>query len=51
MCCLIHCGNGYNRSLTLLTAYVMDRFKWRLLKAIDFLQSKGVTIMLTESNI
>lgn len=51
MCCLLHCGNGSNRSLTILTAFVMEKFKWRLLKAIDFLQSKGVVVRLTESNI
>lgn len=51
MCCLIHCNNGYCRSLTILTAFLMDRFKWRLVKTADFLQSKGVSMMFTESNI
>ena len=51
MCCLIHCNNGFCRSLTLLTAFLMDRFKWRLVKTADFLQSKGVSMMFTESNI
>jgi len=51
MCCLVHCGNGGNRSLVMVTAYLMNRFKWKLCKAIQFLQSKGAFIGLTENNI
>ena len=29
----------------------MERFKWRLRKTIEYLQSKGVSIILTDRNI
>lgn len=51
LCCLIHCNQSGNRGLVLLTAYLMDRFRWRLRKTIEFLQSKGVSIVLSDSNI
>lgn len=34
LCCLIHCNQSSNRSLVLLTAYLMDRFHWRLRKTL-----------------
>lgn len=51
LCCLIHCNQDGYRSLTLAIAYLMDRFKWRLRKTIEYLQSKGVSIILTDRNI
>lgn len=51
MCCLVHCNHDGQRSLTLIIAYLMDRYRWRLRKTIEYLQSKGVTIILNDSNI
>ena len=51
LCCLIHCNNGGSRSLVLVITYLMDRYRWRLRKTLEFLQSKGITIVLTDSNI
>ena len=51
MCCLVHCGAGQYRSLVQLTAYLMDRFQWRLRKTVDYLQSKAIPITLSESHI
>ena len=51
MCCLVHCGAGHYRGLAILTAYLMDRFGWRLRKTVEFLQSKAVPITLSQSHI
>jgi protein-tyrosine phosphatase len=51
LCCLVHCNTDGYRSLTLVIAFLMERYKWRLRKTIEYLQSKAVPIFLTDRNI
>ena len=51
MCCLIHSFDGANRSLVMLVAFLMNRYKWKLSKALEFLRSKQLFIGLSEHYI
>lgn len=51
MCCLIHSFDGANRSLVMLVAFLMNRYKWKLSKALEFVRSKQLFIGLSEHYI
>ena len=40
MCCLIHSYDGVNRSLVMLVAFLMNRYRWKLGKTLEFVRSK-----------
>jgi hypothetical protein len=51
LCCIIFSANGNNRSLVMLSAYLMSRYRWTLDKTLAYIRSKSVFIGLTESYI
>lgn len=51
MCCLIHSFDGVNRSLVMLVAFVMSRYRWTLSKSLEFIRSKKIFIGLSEHYI
>lgn len=48
-CCLIHSNEGNNRCIAVALAYLMVRYKWRFLKALQFLESKNIENRLGEN--
>ena len=36
-CCLIHSNEGNNRCIAVVIAYLMVKYKWKLLKVLQFL--------------
>jgi hypothetical protein len=51
MCCLIISQNNNTRSLVMIVAYLMNKFRWALRKTLEYIRSKGVYIFLTEHYI
>jgi hypothetical protein len=51
MCCLIHSFDGANRSVVMLTAFLMSRYRWKLGKTLEFIRSKQIFIGLSEHYI
>ena len=48
VCCLIHSYDGNNRSLVMLSGYLMCKYKWTVSKTLEFIRSKNVFIGLSE---
>ena len=51
MCCLIHSFDGSNRSLVMVAAFLMNRFRWKLSKVFEFVRSKQLFIGLSDHYI
>lgn len=51
MCCLVFSANGNNRSLVLLVALLMDKYRWTLRKTLEYIRAKDVFIGLSEHYI
>lgn len=47
MCCLIHSFDGANRSVVMLSAFLMNRYRWKLGKTLEFIRSKQIFIGLS----
>ncbi len=50
-CCLIHSNEGNNRCIAVVIAYLMVKYKWKLLKVFQFLESKNIENKLSENYI
>jgi hypothetical protein len=40
MCCLIHSYDGINRALVILIGYLMNQYRWKINKTLEFIRSK-----------
>lgn len=48
-CCLIHSNDGSNRCIAVAAAYLMVRYKWRLEKVFQLLDSKNIESKMSEN--
>ena len=51
VCCLVHSFDGNNRSLVMLSGYLMYKYRWTASKTLQFIRSKNVFIGLSEHYI
>ncbi len=51
MCCLVMSQKNNTRSLVMIVAFLMNKFRWSLRKTLEYVRSKGVYIFLTEHYI
>ena len=51
LCCIISSANGNNRSLVMLSAFLMSKYRWSLDKTLAYIRSKDIFIGLTENYI
>ena len=51
LCCIISSAAGNNRSLVMLTAFLMSKYRWSLSKTLEYIRSKKIFIGLSEHYI
>ena len=51
LCCIIFSAGGNNRTLAMLTALLMSKYRWNLSNTLEYVRSKKIYIGLSEHYI